>query len=112
MDLFGNDNKRSGNRSYASTHDVPRLDQSSSVAKVSVTHRTNQGRFSGAGRTALEVNRRFELEAFKEYADIEESRNVATYLELPSTNAELKKQFMSPSALALKRNTPMFERYE
>jgi hypothetical protein len=75
---------------------------------VRVTHRANQGRFSGIGRTTLEIKRRFELETFQEYADIEESRSVATYLKPPPTNAELREQFMSPSNLELKRKTPMF----
>jgi hypothetical protein len=76
---------------------------------MKVTHRTNQGLFSGSGRTALEVNRRSELEAFQEYADIEEARRVATYVEPPSTDAELNEKFMSDESLALKRKTPMFK---
>ena len=76
---------------------------------MKVTHRTNQGKFNGSYRTALEINRRSELEAFCEQADLEEARIVATHLKLPSTNAELKAQYMSPSALELKRTTPLFK---
>ena len=35
-------------------------------------------------------------------------RNVVAHLKLPPTRAELRKQFMSDYALALKRKTPMF----
>jgi len=56
--------------------------------------------------------RRCELESLQEHADIEECRSFATRIKLPSTDAELRKQFMSPAALDLKKNTPMFKHHE
>jgi hypothetical protein len=75
---------------------------------MKVTHRKNQGAFSNSYRTKLEINRRLEANALSEHTDVEEARTYATRIALPSTDAELRKQFMSPEALALKRRTPMF----
>ena len=73
-----------------------------------VAHRINQGRFNGSYRTLLKVSRRSKLETLQELADIEEARRTAVYLKPAPINDELKKQFMSVEALALKRKTPMF----
>lgn len=76
--------------------------------KRGVSHRENQGQFNGSYRTGLEIKRRSELRITQECEGIKKSKSVSHYIKPPPTDAELKEQFMSPSALALKRKTPLF----
>lgn len=64
----------------------------------------NQGVFSVSGEDSMAATMR----RIEEAKDIAAARRCATFLKESPTNAELRDQFMSPAALALKRDTPMF----
>lgn len=67
----------------------------------------NQGVFSVSGEDSMAATRR----RIEEAQDIAAARRCATFLPPAPTNAELRAQFMSPEALALKRTPAVFLNY-